>query len=165
MGRRRGLEYDGTEIGYRPPGIYALPDGTKVGDKLEYLIEVTDPSRFDAFTMELTLDIVPSGGGGGGGGGKSTNKNNGQGLGGGAGSTFNLPNITTVSQPEWGTHDFDELSVLKVVHVGTPTDPQAPVYDFFVNVDNKFLLHSQKERLPAPNCCVSSSSTGSSLWV
>jgi hypothetical protein len=109
----------------------ALPDGTKVGDKLEYLIEVTDPARFDAFSMPLTLDIVPSGGGGGGGGGKST---------------FNLPDITTVSQPEWGTHDFDELSVLKVVHVGTPTDPQAPVYDFFVNVDNRFLLHSQKER-------------------
>ena len=51
-----------------------------------------------------------------------------------------------MSQPEWGAHDFDELSVLKVVHVGTPIDPQAPVYDFFVNVDNKFLLYSQKER-------------------
>lgn len=124
----------------------ALPDGTKVGDKLDYLIEVTDPVRFDAFTMELMLDIVTSGGGGGGGGGKSTNKNNGQGLGGGAGSAFNLPNITTVSQPDWGSHDFDELSVLKVVHVGTPIDPQAPVYDFFINVDNKFLLYSQKER-------------------
>ena len=124
----------------------ALPDGTKVGDKLDYLIEVTDPVRFDAFTMKLTLDIVASGGGGGGGGGKSTNKNNGQGLGGGAGSAFNLPNITTVSQPDWASHDFDELSVLKVVHVGTPIDPQAPVYDFFINVDNKFLLYSQKER-------------------
>jgi hypothetical protein len=124
----------------------ALPDGTKVGDKLDYLIEVTDPVRFDAFTMELTLDIVTSGGGGGGGSGKSTNKNNGQGLGGGAGSAFNLPNITTVSQPDWDSHDFDELSVLKVVHVGTPIDPQAPVYDFFINVDNKFLLYSQKER-------------------
>ena len=51
-----------------------------------------------------------------------------------------------MSQPDWGAHDFDELSVLKVVHVGTPIDPQAPVYDFFINVDNKFLLHSQKER-------------------
>ena len=116
----------------------ALPDGTKVGDKLDYLIEVTDPVRFDAFTMELMLDVVTSGGGGGGSGGKNP--------GGGAGSAFNLPNITTVSQPDWGALDFDELSVLKVVHVGTPIDPQAPVYDFFINVDNKFLLHSQKER-------------------
>jgi hypothetical protein len=124
----------------------ALPDDTKVGDRVDYLIEVTDPVRFDAFTMELTLDVVPSGGGGGGNGGKSTNKNNGQGLGGGAGSAFNLPNITTVSQPDWDAHDFDELSVLKVVHVGTPADPQAPVYDFFINVDNKFLSYSQKER-------------------
>ncbi len=44
------------------------------------------------------------------------------------------------------THGFDELSVLKVVHAGTPSDPLAPVYDFFINTDNKYLLHSQKER-------------------
>ena len=37
----------------------ALPDGTKVGDKLDYLIEATDPVRFDAFTMELMLDTLP----------------------------------------------------------------------------------------------------------
>lgn len=124
----------------------SLPDGTKIGDTLEYLIEVTDPVRFDAFTMELTLDVIAGSGGGGGGGGTSKNNNSGKGASGGAGSTFNLPNITTVAETEWGTHGFDELSVLKVVHVGTSEDPQSPVYDFFINTDNKYLLHSQKER-------------------
>lgn len=32
------------------------------------------------------------------------------------------------------------------MHAGTATDPQAPVHDFFINVDNKYLLTSQKER-------------------
>lgn len=32
------------------------------------------------------------------------------------------------------------------MHAGTASDPSAPVYDFFVNIDNKYLLHSQKER-------------------
>lgn len=124
-----------------------LPDGTKAGDTVDYLIEVTDPSRWDAFSMELTLAVVQagSGGGGGGGGGGTKNNNSGKGNSGGAGSTLNLPNITTVSKDEWDTHGFDELSVLKIVHAGTGADPDAPVYDFFVNTDNKYLLHSQKD--------------------
>lgn len=125
-----------------------LPEGTVAGDTLEYLIEVTDPVRFDAFQMELTLDVTgPSKGGGGGGGGGSKNANTGKGATGGAESMLNLPKITTVSQSEWAQHDFDELSVLKVVHVGAPDNPLAPVYDFFINVDNKYLLHSQKEKV------------------
>lgn len=123
-----------------------LPEGTKVGDTLEYLVEVTDPSRWDAISVELTLDVVSSGTGGGGGGGRAKNNNAGKGGSGGAGSTLNLPNITSVHKADWDTHDFDELSVLKVVHAGVPGDPQAPVYDFFINVDNKYLLTSQKER-------------------
>lgn len=123
----------------------ALPEGTDVGDTLDYLIEVTDPVRFDAFSMELTLQVVPTSGGGGGGGGQSTLSNTGKGTSGG-GAGFSLPNITAVSRPDWKKHEFDESSVLKVVHVGAPQDPQAPVYDFFINTDNKYLLHSQKDR-------------------
>lgn len=123
-----------------------LPADAAVGDTVEFLIEVTDPVRFDAFSMELQLDVVPTGGGSGGGSGKVVNKNAGKGAGGGSETALSLPNISTVEQAEWETHDFDEFSVLKVVHVGLPTDPQAPVYDFFVNVHNKFLLHAQKDR-------------------
>ncbi|MGQ0623245.1 MAG: hypothetical protein ACT4PP_01110 [Sporichthyaceae bacterium] len=123
-----------------------LPPEAKVGDTLEYLIEVTDPVRFDAFTLPLTLDIAPTGpgGGGGGGGGKTKIKNTGKGSGGGGESTFSLPNITPVTAAEFTTHDFDELSVLKIVHASE--DPKVLTYDFFINVDNKYLLHSQKAR-------------------
>jgi hypothetical protein len=124
-----------------------LPDGTVAGDVLEYLIEVTDPVRFDAFQMKLTLDVTAPANSSGGGGGGSKNANTGKGSTGGAESTLNLPNITTVSQSEWEQHGFDELSALKVVHAGTPDDSLAPVYDFFINVDNKYLLHSQKEQV------------------
>ena len=95
--------------------------------------------------MQLTLDIVQAGiSGGGGGGGGTQNYNTGKGISGGAGSMLNLPNITAVSKDDWDIHGFDELNVLKVVHVGTGEDPDAPVYDFFINTDNKYLLHSQK---------------------
>jgi hypothetical protein len=141
-----GWSTSGPKSGIAHLTIDSLPDGTTVGETLDYLIEVTDPVRFDAFSMELTLNVVPTGAGGGGGDGKNSNSNSGTGTSGGAGSTFNLPNITTVAQAEWGAHGFDELSVLKVVHVGTSDDPQAPVHDFFINTDNKYLLHSQKER-------------------
>lgn len=127
--------------------IDTLPAGAEIGDKLEYLIEVTDPARFDAFSMPVTLEVIaPAGGGGGGAGGANKNKNHGKGTSGGAGSTLNLPNITTVSKADWEAHDFDEFSVLKIVHAGTSAEPQAPVYDFFINIDNKYLQHSQKDR-------------------
>lgn len=123
----------------------SLPDGAKAGDTLEYLVEVTDPVRFDAFSMPLTLDVVSSGGGGGGRGVTGKNNNSGKGTSGGSDATLNLPKITQVSQAEWPEHEFDDSSVLRVVHAGT-ADPQASVYDFFVNTDNKYLLVSQKER-------------------
>jgi hypothetical protein len=124
----------------------ALPDDAKVGDTIEYMIEVTDPSRIDAFQLGLTLDIVdPRAKGGSGGNGQSKTANKGKGDLGGASAQLRLPNITLVRRPEWGAL-YDELSALRVVHAGTDEDETAPVYDFYINVDNKFLLHSQKER-------------------
>ena len=125
----------------------ALPEGTKVGDRLQYLIEVTDPSRIDAFQVELFLDVLAAADGGSTGSkGASKNANAGKGQMGGAESTLSLPEITLVRRDNWGPNDFDELSALRIVHAGTASDPSAPVYDFFVNIDNKYLLHSQKER-------------------
>jgi hypothetical protein len=124
-----------------------LPDDALPGSQLEYVIEVTDPGRIDAFRMELTLDVnaardreTTSG--------TSTSRhaNSGKGRHGGSDSLLNLPKITPVHREHWPEHDFNEMSALRVVHVGTEEDESAPVYDFFVNVDNKFLLHSYKQR-------------------
>lgn len=125
----------------------SLPDEVSPGDRLAYVIEVTDPSRVDAFRAELQLEIVGetdrharNGGRG------SNNANSGKGNHGGEGSTLTLPNIIPVRRESWGRHEFDESSALKVVHVGAADDPEAPVYDFYVNTENKFLLHSFKQR-------------------
>lgn len=124
-----------------------LPHGVAVGDELDYVIEVTDPSRLDAFEDRLLLDVVPATNGGSGPGGASRNANAGKGRAGGSGSTLALPHITLVEREAWVKHDFDELSVLQILHSGTEADPQAPVFDFFVNVDNRFLLAAQKEKI------------------
>lgn len=124
-----------------------LPNGTEAGDELHYILEITDPSRIDAFANEFVLRVKPESHNGGGGGGKSTNKNAGAGTSGGS-STLQLPNIVEVREDEWGQHDgFNELTALKVKNAGAVDDTAdaADVYDFYVNVDNKYLRTVQKE--------------------
>ena len=121
--------------------IDALPDGVAVGDEVEYEIEVTDPSRVDAFTNRLKLKVRGPHKSSGGGNGRSKIRGP---------SMLELPEITPVRRDEWGTHEFNEDSALRVVH-STSDGKQvrtgrADVYDFFINVDNKHLLLAQKER-------------------
>ena len=123
-----------------------MPAGASIGDELDYVIEVTDPSRIAALESAMKLAIVPPSTGGSGQGQNSQNANAGKGGVGGSGSALSLPNITPVEQADWDSHDFDDLSVLRVEHTGTDDDPQAPVYDFFVNVDNRFLRASKKTK-------------------
>jgi len=123
----------------------ALPEGAVAGSKIEYLVEVTDPSRLDAFELELILEVAderthqpPPGPPG------PNNTNSGKGKRGGSNSTLSLPDITPVHREDWPEHDFDETSALKIVHAGTEANES--LYDFYVNYDNKFLLHSYKQR-------------------
>jgi hypothetical protein len=124
-----------------------LPEDADPGSRLEYIIEVSDPSRIDPFHLELMLEVTdprsrdttPSKR-------RSSNANVGKGKRGGDNSALSLPEIHSVHRDQWGTHDFHETSALRVVHVGTDEDPEASVYDFYVNVDNKYLLHSYKQR-------------------
>jgi hypothetical protein len=120
-----------------------LPDDAALGSVLDYRIDIIDPVQFDPFSVELTLDVVEASNGGGGAGGSGKRVNTGKGNTGDS-TTLNLPNIVTVTRDKWGD-EFNELSALKIKHVGSEEDSEAPVYDFYVNVDNKFLLHSQKE--------------------
>ena len=123
-----------------------MPPGSSIGDEVDYVIEVTDPSRIAALESAMKLQIVPPSPGGSGQGQNSKNANAGNGGTGGSGSALSLPNITPVEQADWAKHDFDDLSVLRVEHTGTDEDPEAPVYDFFVNVDNRFLRASKKAK-------------------
>jgi hypothetical protein len=122
----------------------SLPEDA-AGGTLEYLIEVTDPSRIDAFEMKLILNVSAarertstSGTNG------SRNANNGKGKRGGSNRALSLPKITPVRRDGWEGHSFTETSALKIVHAGT--DDNESAYDFYVNYDNKYLLHSCKQR-------------------
>ena len=53
------------------------------------------------------------------------------------------PQVTTVTEEHWKEYDFTERSALKIVATGLSTE--AEVYDYFVNIDNKYLRIAQKE--------------------
>jgi hypothetical protein len=127
--------------------ISSLPDGVKVGDEVRYRTEVTDDSRTDAIVNDLTLVVVPEVETGTRGGGRSRGQNSGAGDG-GSGSQLALPPITPVSRDEWPKHGFDEFSALKVVL--SDSEDGVDAYDFYVNVDNRYLKVAQKETRTDP---------------
>lgn len=120
-----------------------LPPGTHAGDQIEYRIEVTDPSRIEPFTNILVL-VAQAGSAppGGGGGGHSTAGNTGKGNAGGE-SLLALPEVTTVKEDRWAEEGFTDESAMKIIATGLSND--ADVYDFYVNIDNKYLRIAQKE--------------------
>lgn len=111
--------------------VAELPADAVVGTELVLEIEVSDPTRFDPFTNRLVLNVKAAGHPGG------THPRPPKGNGG-----FALPNITKVREDDWskfGFHTFTETDALVVVQAGEG------VYDFYVNVDNKFLRTAHKD--------------------
>jgi hypothetical protein len=123
----------------------------------EVLIEVTDDSRPDSFLNKAIFHVrdgsQPAGGVGVS--SKAQSSNAGEGSTGGA-SALALPNIVEVVESEWAGHDpqFNDETALVVKHAGDASEgsteepedahPSADVYDFFVNVDNRYLRTAQK---------------------
>ena len=111
--------------------VAELPADAVVGSELVLEIEVLDPSRFDPFTNRLIVRVkspgAPSGGP------HKPPKGNGG---------LALPKIKEVHENEWNDysfHTFTESDALVVVQAGDD------VYDFYVNVDNKFLRTAHKD--------------------
>lgn len=122
-----------------------LPEDVTIGDILKLEIEVTDPSRVDPFVNTMILHIKPAGTSGGGGNGTNRRTNRGKGDRGGEGSLA-LPDITRVREEKWAAftfHTFTAEDSLWIVP-NTSEDGQE-TYDFYVNVDNKFLKTIQKD--------------------
>ncbi|MGH3191053.1 MAG: hypothetical protein ACRDOL_28175 [Streptosporangiaceae bacterium] len=133
----------GPKNGVAHLSIDHLPLGTSVEERVEYLIEVTDISRIEPFTNHLILIAQAGSPHGGGKGERIKGGNKGKGNIGG-GSLLALPEVKTVTEEHWGDPPgFNEESALKVVATGLSSDSE--VYDFFVNVDNKYLRIAQKE--------------------
>lgn len=129
--------------------LLELPQDSRIDDVLTYRIEVTDPSRIDAFVNSLELTVCPEAiASGRHPYGKSQHRNSGSGTGGGS-TMLQLPNIREVTQDEWTKRGFTELTALRIVGAGTQSDG-TELFDFFVNVDNKFLRLFQKESREDP---------------
>jgi hypothetical protein len=126
-----------------------LPDDVQAGTTLTFDIEVSDETRIDPFVNRLVLRVNPPapGGGSGGNGGRRGSANGHGTLGGGG---LALPEITHVKEEDWNNfkfHTFTEDSALVIVNAGSgdEEDGDASVFDFYVNVDNKYLRIVQKE--------------------
>jgi hypothetical protein len=127
--------------------INSLPEATSVGSLVRYRVDITDDSRVDAIENEFVLEIQPEATGGAGGGGKSKSSNTGSGK---TGSTplLAMPPIIPVSRDEWQTNKFDELTAVKIERADG--GGEVDLYDFYVNIDNRYLKIVQKETKADP---------------
>lgn len=122
-----------------------MPEALDSGQEIEYRVQVTDPTQVAPFVNQLDIQMIPplnpSEGG-------SPNpprvRNADRTFGGGDSMHLALPEVTPVHRHEWPLHGFGENSALKIVNVGV-SDTGPSNYDFFVNVDNKYLKIIQKE--------------------
>jgi hypothetical protein len=126
-----------------------LPYGAHSGKDFHFEMQVTDPSRVEPFTNRFVLKVRPPAPKGPGGKGGRRTATSGMGGKGGPGG-LSLPNIAEIREPDWAEHGFDELSALGIKHAGAGDGEATDVYDFFVNVDNKYLRLIEKESREEP---------------
>lgn len=117
-----------------------LPEDCKVGDLLKYTVEVNDISRVNPFLITFYVLVDPP-----------VEKKKGK-----PGerikppgdkkgerhipSSFDIPKIREVRRSEWDKYGFDKESALKVMDTGEGG------YDFYINMDNIYLLTEIKGR-------------------
>jgi len=130
--------------------IVELPAGAVVGDQVTYRLEITDPSRIDAFVNQVTFDIRPHVDPVSGGNPNKARSTNTGTAGHGGSSMLQLPNIREVVESEWEERGFTENTALHIVNAGDEDSGQTDVYDFYVNVDNKYLRIVEKESKEDP---------------
>ena len=117
----------------------ALEGDIKVGDEVTIRVIVSDEQMLESLTNTARIEILPCkkpGTAGTKGGPKKPKKppKNDAGI--------ELPTATWVDKADWGSHNFDEKSVLQVVSADSAVTKVK--YDFFLNRDNIHLLSELK---------------------
>lgn len=127
----------------------SLPDDVAVNEVLKLRLVVTDASRVEPFENLMLLHVragaAPTRSGGNG---KAKVANTGTGSD-GTSNALALPDIKPVHETEWEQYGFDEFSALAAIHAGQ-NETGADIYDFYINVDNRFLRIAQKESTENP---------------
>jgi hypothetical protein len=127
-----------------------LPDEVAEGDALVLDVEVSDVSRVDPFVNHLMLDVEPPTSSPPGRDGKrSRTANTGNGIRGTTGSLA-LPEVKRVREEEWRTVSFHAFTGDTALAIVRADDDDHDVFDFYVNVDNKYVRAMQKESKENP---------------
>ncbi len=118
----------------------ALPDDAcqHVGDVVEYVLAVTDPSRITPFESSFAVKVDPSGAEHPGGETGRKQPPGHEGTGNKDKQKLQLPHVIDVRRPDWHKHNMDRDSSLRAM-----STPEAG-YDFYVNLDNVHLRTEMK---------------------
>ena len=120
----------------------SLPENVEVGDALHYYSEVFDKSKVDPLQDEFYIVVEsPIKKSPGGDGRRKPPASDEQGDDVKKTTYLDLPNIREVRENEWGNFNFDRESALMV------RDSGEEGYDFFINMDNVYLLTEKKTSL------------------
>lgn len=127
----------------------ALPAEAEVGSIVRYRVEVTDPSRIEPFHAEVALSVRPERApapppnptphpGPKPPSPKPGDERNTDG-------TLGIPEPTEVYEATWTEHEFNRWTAMVIK--APPGEQEGPVlYDYYVNMDNSYLLDAIKQK-------------------
>lgn len=121
-----------------------LPLDCHEGDELRFIARVTDPSQIDPFENSLLVNVKPAVSVTNGNGKRHKPPTQRDGKDREAPAGIALPNIQEVYEADWPNHgtSFDQYTALRIKNAPMLNNEKIndyPVYDFFVNMDNKYL--------------------------
>lgn len=118
-----------------------LPDTSKIGDILSYKSLVIDPTLFEGFEEEFKVEVIKEATNGEGKIGKRSrppsNIGEGDRL---IPSSLSLPQVIPIHKDQWADYNFNKFNALCVKDTGDEG------YDFYVNMDNIYLLSEIKSK-------------------
>lgn len=128
-----------------------LPEDCQPGDELVFLTTVTDASRVDRFENRFIVRVRPAANPSGGDGTRRKPPTKTPGADRDAPGGIALPNIIKVHEADWDKQSprFNKYTALRIKDAGTTEDngtaeDKPTVYDFYVNMDNVYLLSEIK---------------------
>lgn len=121
-----------------------LPNNCAQGDQLKYVAIVDDKSRVKPIENTLVLTVAAAEKPNPGGVKKKRKKAEPEGNEGGeAPEGLAVPNVIEVPEKDWENHEFDKFSALKIV--ADDGEGESAAYDFYINVDNFYLVSEMKQ--------------------
>lgn len=120
-----------------------LPHGGKEGDMVEFEALLTDPSRVEPFVNHFALKIIPPASGPSGPGTRKKPPSKQEGEDHESSAELKLPRVRPVYENEFKKLGFTDRTALTIKNSGETVKGEA-VYDFFLNMDNLYLLRELK---------------------